>query len=171
MRFTANQSLCEGTAFAKDYCGGCCCLPEPSLVVGETLIQRKPLCLGISPGKAQHLLGNQSWAWGCCCCLPERVSAARWMIPAWSEILFALASPLPEREAWLHTSVNAFPRSKCGEGTARLPRGREGALGLEFGKRSGSRIACRGTHSRPVARHVSPAPIRRDGSLPPKGDD
>ena len=30
----------------------------------------------------------------------ELVSAARWKIPAWSEILFALASLLPEREAW-----------------------------------------------------------------------
>ena len=31
--------------------------------------------------------------------LPELVSAARWKIPAWSEMPFALASPLPEREA------------------------------------------------------------------------
>ena len=88
----------------------------------------------------------------------ELVSAARWKIPAWSEILFALAALLPEREAWLHTCVTALPRSKCGEGTARRPRRREGAVGLGVRKRSGSRIACHGTNSRPVARQVSPAP-------------
>ena len=62
--------------------------------------------------------------------MPKRVSAACWKIPAWSEILFALASFLPEREAWLDTSVNALPRSNFVEGTARSPRGREGSLGL-----------------------------------------
>ena len=158
MLFAPSQSLCESTAFAEKCSAGCCCLPEPSLLVGETRIQRKPLCRGISRGKAQHSLGNQSWVWGCCCCLPELVSAARWKILPWSEILFALASPLPERLAWSHTSVTALPRSKCGEGAARRPRGREGAIGLGVGKRSGSRIACRGTNCRPEARQVSPAP-------------
>ena len=158
MLFAPSQSLCESTAFAEKCSAGCCCLPEPSLLVGETRIQRKPLCRGISRGKAQHSLGNQSWVWGGCCCLPELVSAARWKILPWSEILFALASPLPERLAWSHTSVTALPRSKCGEGAARRPRGREGAIGLGVGKRSGSRIACRGTNCRPEARQVSPAP-------------
>lgn len=88
--------------------------------------------------------------------MPEQVSAAQWKIPAWSEILFALESPVAETEAWLHTPVTALPRSKCGEGAARRPRGREGALGLGVWKRSGSRIACRGRNSRPVARQVSP---------------
>ena len=127
--FAPRQSLCESTAFAEKCSAGCCCLPEPSLAVGETRIQRKPLCLGISPGKAQHLLGNQGWVWGCCC-LPELVSVALWKIAAWSEVLFALASPLPGRVAWLCTSVTALPRSQCGEGTACHRWGREGAIGL-----------------------------------------
>ena len=55
--------------------------------------------------------------------MPELVSAARWKIIAWSEIPFALASPLPEREAWSHKSVTALPRRKCGEGPARRPLG------------------------------------------------
>lgn len=67
--------------------------------------------------------------------LPELVSAARWKVPAWSEMPFALASPLPEREA------------KCGEGAGRRPRRREGALGLGVRKRTGSNIACCGTNS------------------------
>ena len=50
--------------------------------------------------------------------MPELVFAARWKILAWSEIPFALACPLPEREA------------KCGEGAALRPRRREGAVGL-----------------------------------------
>ena len=100
--------------------------------------------------------------------LAELVSAARWKVPAWSEILFALASPLPEREAWLHTSVTALPRSKCGEGTARRPQRREGAVGLGVVKRSGSRIACHGTSNIPVARQVSPLLVQRDGSLAAK---
>ena len=50
--------------------------------------------------------------------MPELVFAALWKILAWSEIPFALASPLPEREA------------KCGEGAALRPRRREGAVGL-----------------------------------------
>ena len=78
--------------------------------------------------------------------MPELVSGARWKILAWSEIPFALAYPLPEREA------------KSGEGSARRPRRREGAVVLGVRKRSGSRIACSGTNSRPVARQVSPAP-------------
>ena len=45
----------------------------------------------------------------------ELVSAARWKIPAWSEILFALASLLPEREAWSHTSVTALPGASVGK--------------------------------------------------------
>ena len=120
--------------FAEKCSAGYCCLPEPRLLVGETRIQRKTLCLGISPAKAQHSLGYQSWAWGCCCCLPELLSASRWKMPAWNEILFAVASLLPEREAWSQTSVTALPRSKCGEGAARRPRGREGTVGLVSGK-------------------------------------
>ena len=80
-------------------------MPEPSLTVGESRIQRKALCPGISSGKAQHSLGNHSWVWGCCCFLPELVCAARWKIPTWSAILFALACPLPERETWLHIEM------------------------------------------------------------------
>ena len=38
---------------------------------------------------------------GCCSRMPELVSAEWWKIPAWSEILFALA-PLCLREACLH---------------------------------------------------------------------
>ena len=144
--FAPRQSLCESTAFAETCSAGCCCLPEPSLAVGETRIQRKSLCLGISPVKALRSLGKQSWVWECCYCLPELVSGARWKILAWSEIPFALAYPLPEREA------------KSGEGSARRPRRREGAVVLGVRKRSGSRIACRGTNSRPVAKQVPPAP-------------
>ena len=50
--------------------------------------------------------------------MPELVSAAQGKIPEWSKILFALASLLPEREVWLHISVTALPRIKCGEGAA-----------------------------------------------------
>ena len=99
--------------------------------------------------------------------MPKRVSAACWKIPAWSEILFALASFLPEREAWLLTSVTTLPRSKCVEGTARHHRRRERAVGLGVGKRSGSRIACRGTNSRPLARQVSQAPCAERWKLLP----
>ena len=100
--------------------------------------------------------------------MPELASAARWKIPAWSEILFALAFPLPETEAVLHASVTALPRSKCGEDAARCPRGREGAVGFGVGNRSGSKIAYRGTDSRPVAGQVSPAPCAEIGSLDAK---
>ena len=158
MLFAPSQCLCKSTAFAEQCSAGCCCLPEPCLTVGETRRRRKPLRLVICPWKAQPLFGNLSLVWGCCCCLPELVSAARWKIPAWREILSALASPLPEREACLHTSVTALPRSKCGECAARRPQRREGAVGLGVGKLSGSRIACRGRNSSPVARQVSPAP-------------
>ena len=146
MLFAPSQSLCESPAFAEKCSAGYCCLPEPRLLVGETRIQRKTLCLGISPGKAQHSLGYQSWAWGCCCCLPELVSAARWKISAWSEILLALASPLPERETWSHTSVTALPRSKCGEGAARRPRGREGTVGLGLATRCHTRNSQKQPH-------------------------
>ena len=44
--------------------------------------------------------------------MPELFPAARWKTPACSEILFALASLLPERESWSHTSVTALPRSR-----------------------------------------------------------
>ena len=112
MLFAPSQSLCESTAFAEKCLAGCCCLPSPSLAVGETRIQRKPFSLCISPRKAQHSLGNHSWVWGCCCCLPDLVSRARYNKPAWSEILFALASRLPEREAWSHTSVHRAPQEQ-----------------------------------------------------------
>ena len=133
MLFAPSQSLCESTAFAEKCSAGCCCLPEPSLAVGETRIQRKPPCLGMSPGKAQHSLGNQSWFWGCCCCLPELVSAAGWKIPAWSEILFALASLLPEREAWSHMSVTALPTCKCGRPHHAAPGEEKEPLALGLG--------------------------------------
>ena len=98
----------------------------------------------------------------------ELVSAARWKIPAWSEILFALASLLPEREAWSPTSVTALPRSKCGEGAARRLRGREGAVGLGVGKASGSRIACCARTAGQWQDKCHPLPVRRDGSLAAK---
>ena len=110
--FAPNQSICESTALAEKCLAGCCCLPEPRLSVRENRIQRKPLCLCISPWKAQHSLGNHSWVWGCCCCFPELVSAARWKIPAWSEILLAVASPLPEREPWSYMSVHRAPQDQ-----------------------------------------------------------
>ena len=158
MLFAPSQSFCESTSFLRNVLQAAAACLRPVSRWEKPRIQRKPLCLGNSPGRAHHLLRNQSWVWGCCCGLPELVSAARWKIPAWSEILFALASPLPEREAWLHTSVTALPRSKCGEDATRRLRGREGVFGLGVGTRSGGRIACRGMNIRPVARQVSPAP-------------
>ena len=58
--FAPSQSLCESTAFAEKCSAGCCFLPEPSFVVGETRIQRKPLCLGISPGKESTVFLGKS---------------------------------------------------------------------------------------------------------------
>ena len=41
---------------------------------------------------------SESGLWDAACCLPELVSTARCNKPAWSEILFAWTSPVPERE-------------------------------------------------------------------------
>ena len=51
-------------------------------------------------GKHSILGKSEFGLWDAACCLPELVSKARCNKPAWSEILFAWASPLPEREAW-----------------------------------------------------------------------
>ena len=85
---------------------------ESSHAVGE-IDYRESLFAWASP------LGKHSVPWdirvrlGDAAAIAELVSAARWKIPAWSEMPFALASPLPEREA------------KCGEGAGRRPLRRE----------------------------------------------
>lgn len=131
-------------------------MPGPGLAVGETRIQRKPLCLGISSAKAQHSLGNQSGVCGCYCCWPELVCAARWKIPVWSDGRplclrekrgCACGNSLKERDM----SVTALPRSRSGESAARCPRRRERAVGLVAGKRSQSRRAGPGRNRGPVA--------------------
>ena len=74
--------------------------------------------------------------------LPELVSGARWKKPAWSEILLAIASLLPERETFLQsakglkgrdTSVTVLPRSMSGEGAARCPGEEKDSLALLSG--------------------------------------
>ena len=97
--------------------------------MGETRIERKPLCPASPPGKHSILWEIRVQSEGCSC-LPELVSTARCNKPAWSEILFALAplclrekrgcargKSLKERD----TSFTGLPRSICGR-CSTLPR-------------------------------------------------
>ena len=90
------------------------------------------------------------------------------MIPAWGEILFALPSPLPEREAWLHTYVTALPRSNVGKAQHAVPREEKEPLASGSGNaREAVEPAVAGTAVRWQDK-CPPLPVQRDGSLAAK---
>ena len=65
--------------------------------------------------------------------MPELVLAARWKVAAWSEILFALASPLPEREAWSHSLSPRSPGASVGKAQHAAPGEEKEPLAMGWG--------------------------------------